>query len=67
VSGALSLELPTYTCTTSAPATPPVLRTVTVTVSGTTPSVPAGLTVRSDSSNVVYERPNPNGNSGAIP
>ena len=65
---------PRYSCATSAPARVPVFLTVAVTVSSVLPWPPSGPEVvfwtcaaesfRPEYLKLVYERPNPNGNSG---
>ena len=55
----LRLLLPTYTCTTAAPARRPVFATFTLTLHSLPPDF--GTTVRSAKENVVYDRPKPKG------
>src|SRR3954453_18226734 len=63
--GCPSTGTPRRTCTTSAPATGPVLVTDAVTVTGPRPA-PGASTATSEMSKVVWESPKPKPNSGSI-
>lgn len=47
----------TYSCTTSSPARRPTLRTVALTLTDPSAAIDPGVTARSLSANLVYERP----------